>query len=112
MVSFKREYQPLPRGIQIPVVPQFFYMPDQILGKSEKTQFSGQNLTIFHGPPLPKYNDIFKIFTHDLTFYVIGLGIAKISGFHKTLFCINLFSILKVVMIQRQQIRFTDFQMC
>ena len=29
-------------------MPQFSYMPDQILGKkNEKTQFSGQNLTFF-----------------------------------------------------------------
>ena len=47
MVNLEREYQPLPHGTKILVVPQFSYMPDQILEKSEKAQFSGQILT-FH----------------------------------------------------------------
>ena len=46
VVNFEREYQPLPPGTKIRVIPQFSYMSDQILGKKEKkTQFSGQNLT-------------------------------------------------------------------
>ena len=36
MVSFEREYQPLPPGTKILVMPQFSYMPDQILGKKMK----------------------------------------------------------------------------
>ena len=36
MVNFGRAYQPLPPGTKILVMPQFFYMPDQILGKNEK----------------------------------------------------------------------------
>ena len=39
VVNFKREYQPLSPGSKILVMPQFFYMPDQILGQK------GQNLT-------------------------------------------------------------------
>ena len=46
VVNFEREYWSLSPGIKIPVVPQIFYMADQILGeKNEKTQFSDQNLT-------------------------------------------------------------------
>ena len=30
VVNFKREYQPLSPGSKILVMPQFFYMPDQI----------------------------------------------------------------------------------
>ena len=33
VVNFEREYQSLPAGIKVLVVPQFFYMPDQILGQ-------------------------------------------------------------------------------
>ena len=48
-LNFEREYQPLPSGTKILVMPQFSYMPDQILGKkNEKTQFSGQNLTFLY----------------------------------------------------------------
>ena len=43
-----------------------------------KTQFSGQNLTFLLGPPLPKYEDVFKNFTWPNVF-VYRLGIAKIS---------------------------------
>ena len=50
VVNFKREYQPLPIGTKILVMPQLSYMPDQILGKKWKAQFSGQNLT-FMGLP-------------------------------------------------------------
>ena len=46
VVNFEREYQPLPPGTKILVMPQFYYMSDQILGnKEKKAQFSGQNLT-------------------------------------------------------------------
>ena len=46
-VNFEREYQPLPPGTKVLVMPQFSYMPDRILGKKrKKTQFSGQNLTL------------------------------------------------------------------
>ena len=41
VVNFERVYQLLPPGIKILVMPQFSYLPDQILGKNEK----GQNLT-------------------------------------------------------------------
>ena len=34
-VNFEREYWPLPPGIKILVVPQFFCMPDQILKKKK-----------------------------------------------------------------------------
>ena len=43
VVNFERAYQPLPPGTKIPVIPQFSYMPDQFLGKHEKSQ----NLTLF-----------------------------------------------------------------
>ena len=36
VMTFKREYQPLPFGTKILVMPQFSYMPDQILGKKLK----------------------------------------------------------------------------
>ena len=46
MVNFQREYQFLPPGTKILVMPQFSYMPHQILEKKmKKTQFSGKNLT-------------------------------------------------------------------
>ena len=35
-MNFEREYQPLPSGTKILVIPQFSYMPDQILGKKMK----------------------------------------------------------------------------
>ena len=34
LVGFERAYQPLPPGTKIPVMPQFSYMQDQILGKN------------------------------------------------------------------------------
>ena len=43
VVNFEITYQPLPPGTKIPVIPQFSYMPDQFLGKHEKSQ----NLTLF-----------------------------------------------------------------
>ena len=44
--QFQREYWALPPGIKILVLPQFFYMSDQILGKKmKKNYFSGRNLT-------------------------------------------------------------------
>ena len=43
MVNFERAYQPVPPGTKILVMPQFSYMPDQFLGKNEKSQ----NLTLF-----------------------------------------------------------------
>ena len=36
VVSFEREYQLLPPGTKILVMPQFSYMADQILGKKMK----------------------------------------------------------------------------
>ena len=36
LMDFERAYQPLPPGTKILVMPQFSYMPDQILGKNEK----------------------------------------------------------------------------
>ena len=36
VVNFEREYQSLPPGTKILVMPQFSYMPDQILGKKLK----------------------------------------------------------------------------
>ena len=42
MVNFERAYQPLLPGTKIIVMPQFSYMPDQFLGKNEKSQ----NLTL------------------------------------------------------------------
>ena len=41
-VNFERAYQLLPPGTKILVMPQFSYMPDQILGKKKN---KGQNLT-------------------------------------------------------------------
>ena len=43
VANFERAYQPLPAGSKILVMPQFSYMPDQFLGKNEKSQ----NLTLF-----------------------------------------------------------------
>ena len=43
---------PLLPSIKISLVPQFSQMPDQILGKTEKTQFSSQNLIFFSAIPL------------------------------------------------------------
>ena len=72
VLNFEREYQPLPPGIKILVIPQFSYMPDQILGeKSEKTQFSSQILTFLWDPPPPKHKDIFKSFLSEQTSLVI-----------------------------------------
>ena len=34
--NFEREYQPLPPGTKILAMPQFSYMPDQILGEKMK----------------------------------------------------------------------------
>ena len=43
---FEGEYQSLPSSTKILLMPQFSYMPDQILRKQNgKTQFSSQNLT-------------------------------------------------------------------
>ena len=40
VINFEREYQPLPPGCKILVMPQFSYMLDQILGKkNEKLNF-------------------------------------------------------------------------
>ena len=36
VVNFERAYQPLPPGTKILVMPQFSYIPDQILRKNEK----------------------------------------------------------------------------
>ena len=36
VVNFERAYQPLPTGTKILVMPQFSYIPDQILRKNEK----------------------------------------------------------------------------
>ena len=36
VANFERAYQPLHPGTEILVMPQFSYMPDQILGKNEK----------------------------------------------------------------------------
>ena len=43
VANFERAYEPLPPGTKILVMPQFAYMPDQFLGKNEKSQ----NLTLF-----------------------------------------------------------------
>ena len=67
MVNFERAYQPLPPGTKILVIPQFSYMPDQFLGKMKKSQ----NLTLFKGPSLPKYKDVFKKFLYGQTSLVI-----------------------------------------
>ena len=60
VVNFERTYQPLPPGTKIPVIPQFSYMPDQFLGKHEKSQ----NLTLFK--VLPSQN----IRTYSNNFYM------------------------------------------
>ena len=43
VANFEKAYQPLPPGTKIIVMSQFSYMPDQFLGKNEKSQ----NLTLF-----------------------------------------------------------------
>ena len=60
VVNFKRAYQLLPPGTKILVKPQFFYMPDQFLGKMKKSQ----NLTLFR--VLPSQN----IRTYSKKFYM------------------------------------------
>ena len=47
VVNLERACQSLPAGTKIPVMPQFFYMPDQILGKIKKSQ----NLTLLGSFP-------------------------------------------------------------
>ena len=75
VVNFERAYQPLHHGTKVLVMPQFSYMPDQILGKMKK----GQNLTFLQGPSLPKYKDVFKIFLTWPKVFGYRLGIVKIS---------------------------------
>ena len=53
-VSFKREYQSLPYGTKILVMPQFFYMPDQILGKNEKKSIISPKFDLSLGSFPPK----------------------------------------------------------
>ena len=48
VVNFGKAVQPLPPGTKILVIPQFSYMPDQILGKMKKSQ----NLTFLGSSPL------------------------------------------------------------
>ena len=67
VVNFERAYQPLPPGTKILLMPLFSYMPDQFLGKMKKSQ----NLTLFKGPSLPKYKDVFKKFLYGPTSLVI-----------------------------------------
>ena len=59
LVNLEREYQLLPPGTNILLIPQFFYMPDQILGKKKRKKNS-----IFR----PKF-DLYlkKLFLTDLT---------------------------------------------
>ena len=47
VVNFEGEYQSLPPGIKILVMPQVSYLQDEFLGTNGKTQFSGHNLTFF-----------------------------------------------------------------
>ena len=53
--QFRKRILVLPPGTKTFVMPQLVYMRDQILGKNENTQFSGQTFTVLYGPPLPKY---------------------------------------------------------
>ena len=45
VVNFEREYKPLSPGAKILVMPQFSYMPDQILGKKLKNSIFRPKLT-------------------------------------------------------------------
>ena len=67
VVNLERAFQSLPPGTKILVIPQFSYKPDQFLGKIKKSQ----NLTLFKGPSLPKYKDVFKKFLYGQTYLVI-----------------------------------------
>ena len=71
VVNFEREYQLLTPGIRILVVPQFSYLPDQILGKNEKNSIFRPKFDLPKGPPVPTYNYIFETFTHELTSYLL-----------------------------------------
>ena len=53
MVNFEREYQPLPPGTKILLMPQFSYMQDQILGgKMKKLNFKAKfDLSLGSSPP-------------------------------------------------------------
>ena len=52
-------------------MPQFSYMLDQILGKEWKHSIFRPKFTLFYGPPLPEYKDMFKNFTYDQMSYVM-----------------------------------------
>ena len=47
VVTFEREYQPLPPGTKILVMPRFSYMPDQILGGKRKNSFFRPKFGLF-----------------------------------------------------------------
>ena len=58
--QFRKRISALPHGTKIFVMPQFSYMPEQILGeKNEKTQIFRPKFDLSLGPPLPKYKDVF-----------------------------------------------------
>ena len=59
-MNFEREYQPLPPGTKILLMPEFSHMPDEILGKK-------------------KYEDVFEKFLYEQTSFEYRLGTAKIS---------------------------------
>ena len=47
VVNFEREYQPLPPGTKILMMPQFSYMIDQILGKKWKNSIFRPKFDLF-----------------------------------------------------------------
>ena len=54
-VNFEREYWLLQPSIKILVVPQFSYMPDQILENKRKNSIFRPRFDPFYESPLPKY---------------------------------------------------------
>ena len=54
LVNFEREYPPLPPGTKILAMPQFSYMPDQILGKNWKNSIFDLKFDLSLGSAPPK----------------------------------------------------------
>ena len=59
-VNFEREYQPLPHDTKVLVMPQFVYMPDQILGKKWKNSIFRPDFNISLGSFQPKIQERIK----------------------------------------------------
>ena len=60
--QFRKRISAPTSGTKILVMPQFPYMPDQILGKKWKNSIFRPNFDLSLGSPLPKYKNVFKNF--------------------------------------------------